>query len=100
MRYRTEIESLLADSPLTDPEVVESVRELVVAGEFALAFDTICSWIYEDDLCISSSYFDRLLNASKVMGSERLIENIRTLVDARENYPAEKEHLTAYLIEE
>ena len=80
MRYRSELESLLADSPLSDPDVIRSVRELLEAGEYALAFDTMCSWIYEDDLRISLSYHGRLLRASEVMGSERLVERIRELV--------------------
>ncbi|MEE1838447.1 MafI family immunity protein [Streptomyces sp. NPDC007076] len=80
MQYRSEIEGLLKDSPLSDPDVIRSVQELLEAGEYALAFDTMCSWIYEDDLQISHAYHERLFQASKTMGSERLVENIRKLV--------------------
>ncbi len=80
MRYRSEIEGLLADSPLSDPEVISDIRELLEAGEYALAFDTMCSWIYEDDLRISLSYYGRLVRASEIMGSKRLVGNIRELV--------------------
>ncbi|PSL52637.1 hypothetical protein B0I31_112106 [Saccharothrix carnea] len=80
MRYRVELESLLEDSPLSDPGVIGDVRGLLDAGEYALAFDTMCSWIYEDDLLVGLSYYERLARMSEVMGSERLVERIRELV--------------------
>ncbi|MER7855907.1 MafI family immunity protein [Streptomyces bacillaris] len=80
MRHRSEIEVLLADSPLSDPEVIRDIRELLEAGEYAPAFDTMCSWIYEDDLRISLSYYGRLMRASEIMGSKRLVGAIRELL--------------------
>ncbi|MEV0677788.1 MafI family immunity protein [Actinosynnema sp. NPDC050436] len=79
MHFRTELESLLADSPLSDPDVLGDVRGLLVAGEYALAFDTLCSWIYDDQLRISSAYYERLQWASEELGSARLVGNIGDL---------------------
>lgn len=77
--YRSELERLLADSPITNPDVVRDVRELLVSGENSLAFDTICSWLYEDDLAVSSSYYGRLVSMSEDMGSEDIVEEIQNL---------------------
>jgi hypothetical protein len=81
MRYRSELADLLADSPLTDSDVIRDIREFLMAGEFRLAFDTMCSWIYEDDLQISAEYYGRLVRASEAMGASQLVERIRELVD-------------------
>ncbi|GHC74515.1 hypothetical protein GCM10007079_08830 [Nocardiopsis terrae] len=78
--YRSEIERLLLESPLADSGIVEDVEDFLVAGEYSLAFDTMCSWIYEDGLPVSSPYYRRLVIMSKEMGSERLVEKIGTLV--------------------
>ncbi|WP_257902857.1 MafI family immunity protein [Saccharothrix obliqua] len=83
MWYRPLLDGLLADSPLTDPAVLQDVRDFLVAGEYALAFDTMCSWIHEDDLHIDAAYYDRLLEMSEEMGSEELVAAIRELVSGR-----------------
>ncbi|WP_393916242.1 MafI family immunity protein [Halostreptopolyspora alba] len=80
MWYRSELERLLSDSPITDPGVVEGVEGLLVAGEYSLAFDTICSWLYEDGISVSSSYYGRLVGMSEEMGSEGLVRKIQSLV--------------------
>lgn len=79
-QYGSEIEALLSDSPLTNDAVIRDVRELLDAGEFGLAFDTMCSWIYEDDLPISEEYHSRLVRTSETMGSAALVENMRELM--------------------
>ncbi|MFF1612296.1 MafI family immunity protein [Amycolatopsis sp. NPDC058278] len=82
LSYRREVESLLNDSPLdAHGSVFSSVQELVEAGEYSLAFDTICSWIYEDSLPVGTDYYKRLLNASENLGSKRLVLLIGELVE-------------------
>ena len=80
-RYRSESRCLLLDSPLTDLRVVGDVEDFLVAGEYALALDTLCSWIHEDDLSVSPSYHGRLVAmarevGSKGLGTEELVEAI------------------------
>jgi hypothetical protein len=80
MLYRELLEELLSDSPLSDPDVIRSIRELLRAGEYSLGFDTMCSWIYEDDLQVSRAYYARLVQMSEVMGSGGLVQSIADLV--------------------
>jgi hypothetical protein len=78
--YVTVIKELLEESPITASSVAVDVRDLLTAGEFALAFDTMCSWIYEDELPISEEYYARLVRLSEDLGSLDLIERMRELV--------------------
>ncbi|MEU9272869.1 MafI family immunity protein [Streptomyces sp. NPDC048251] len=39
--------ALLEDTPLASEAVITDARHLLSHGEEALAFDTMCSWIYE-----------------------------------------------------
>ncbi|WP_307835357.1 MafI family immunity protein [Streptomyces adelaidensis] len=80
MGYVTVIKELLEESPITASSVAVDVRDLLTAGEFALAFDTMCSWIYEDELPISEEYYARLVRLSEDLGSLDLIERMRELV--------------------
>ncbi|MGW6396328.1 MafI family immunity protein [Streptomyces sp. NPDC055103] len=80
VEYATKIEDLLEESPITAPSVAVDVRDLLTAGEFALAFDTMCSWIYEDELSISEEYYERLVRLSEDLGSHDLIARMRELV--------------------
>ncbi|MEU5098828.1 MafI family immunity protein [Streptomyces sp. NPDC020996] len=80
VEYAAKIEELLEESPITAPSVAVDVRDLLVAGEFALAFDTMCSWIYEDELSISEDYYGRLVRLSADLGSRDLIARMRELV--------------------
>jgi hypothetical protein len=80
VEYAAKIEELLEESPITAPSVAVDVRDLLVAGEFALAFDTMCSWIYEDELSISEEYYGRLVRLSADLGSRDLIERMSELV--------------------
>jgi hypothetical protein len=78
--YVAKIEELLDASPVTAPTVAVDVRDLLVAGEFALAFDTMCSWIYEDELSISEEYYEQLVRLSGDLGSRDLVARMRELV--------------------
>ncbi|MEU7099438.1 MafI family immunity protein [Streptomyces longwoodensis] len=80
VEYAAKIEELLEESPITAPSVAVDVRDFLVAGEFALAFDTMCSWIYEDELSISEEYYGRLVRLSADLGSRDLIARMRELV--------------------
>ncbi|MEU8702412.1 MafI family immunity protein [Streptomyces sp. NPDC048680] len=80
VEYAAKIEDLLEESPITAPSVAVDVRDLLTAGEFALAFDTMCSWIYEDELSISEEYYERLVRLSEDLGSHDLIARMRELV--------------------
>jgi hypothetical protein len=62
---RALISQLLEESPLTSSEVIADVRHLMSIGEEELAFDTMCSWIYEDALPITSAYYESLVSAVK-----------------------------------
>lgn len=80
VEYAAEIEELLKESPITSPSVIVDVRDFVTAGEFSLAFDTMCSWIYEDELPISTEFYERLVRLSEDLGSHDLIASMRELV--------------------
>ncbi|MEU9488009.1 MafI family immunity protein [Streptomyces decoyicus] len=80
VEYAAKIEELLKESPITTHSVAVDVRELLAAGEFALGFDTMCSWIYEDELSISEEYYERLVRLSADLGSRDLIARMRELV--------------------
>jgi hypothetical protein len=80
VEYVAKIEELLEESPITAPSVAVDVRDLLAAGEFALAFDTMCSWIYEDELSISEEYHEGLVRLSGDLGSRDLIARMRELV--------------------
>lgn len=71
---------LLEESPITSPSVVQDVRESVFVGEIGLAFETLCSWIYEDDLPISAEYYARLAAISEEMGGEEIVAKLRELI--------------------
>ncbi|MCF6525006.1 MafI family immunity protein [Streptomyces sp. JJ36] len=80
VEYAATIEKLLKESPVTAPSVTVDVRDLLAAGEFALAFDTMCSWIYEEELPISKEYHERLVRLSEELGSRDLIRRMSELV--------------------
>ncbi|KPI03718.1 hypothetical protein OK074_4885 [Actinobacteria bacterium OK074] len=80
VEYTAEIKELLEESLISTPSVAVDVRDLLVAGEFSLAFDTMCSWIYEDELPISSDFYERLVRLSEDLGSHDLITLMHELV--------------------
>jgi len=79
--YRALIGDLLADSPITSAKVIGDVRELLSVGEYGLAFNTLCSWIYEDALPIDESFHGRLGEIADEMDSTGLVERLKELVD-------------------
>jgi len=72
---------LLEDSPLVSAEVIADVRHLVAVGEEDLAFRTMCSWIYEDDLKISGEYYNRLVEAAGALGDVSSMEKMDELLE-------------------
>nr|BFF25002.1 hypothetical protein GCM10025732_29670 [Glycomyces mayteni] len=72
--------ALLEDSPITRGHVVEDVRGLVRAGEVELAFDTMCSWLFEDDLAISQHYCERLVVAAGELAMPGAVERLDELI--------------------
>ncbi len=71
---------LLDDSPVTRDSVKVDVREFVAAGELELAFDLLCSWIYEDELEIDRAYHSRLVELTDVMVATEIVAELSALV--------------------
>ncbi|WP_397428866.1 MafI family immunity protein [Pseudofrankia sp. BMG5.37] len=46
-----------------------------------MAFDTMCSWIYEDALPITSAYYERLVSAAQEVGSPKSTDRLDELID-------------------
>ncbi|MGW3124664.1 MafI family immunity protein [Streptomyces sp. NPDC001107] len=78
---RALISQLLEESPLTSEEVIADVRHLMSVGEEELAFDTMCSWIYEDSLPISSAYYERLASAAQELGTPKSADRLDELIE-------------------
>lgn len=57
---QADIITLLADSPITSRDAIDDIRESVRAGEISIAFDTLCSSIFEQSLSISHKFYTRL----------------------------------------
>ncbi|MEU5874201.1 MafI family immunity protein [Glycomyces sp. NPDC047369] len=72
--------ALLGDCPITRDHVAEDARDLVRAGEVELAFDTMCSWLFEDDLPISQDYYERLVAAARELAMSRAVERLDELI--------------------
>lgn len=79
-QYRVAIAELLVDSPITSDQVIKDVRELLAVGEEGLAFDTLCTWIYEDALPITAAYHRRLEALARDMDTERIVDRLRELI--------------------
>ncbi len=74
------IATLVDDSPITKPTVLADIRELLRVGEEGLAFDTLCTWIYEDSLPIKNEFHSRLLEIGERLGSTDIVERLRELI--------------------
>ncbi|RFS83792.1 hypothetical protein D0T12_21745 [Actinomadura spongiicola] len=70
------ITELLEESPLTRGEVIGDVRHLMRVGEEELAFDAMCSWIYEDSHSITSAYYERLVVAAEEMDTPESVQKL------------------------
>ncbi|MET9670635.1 MafI family immunity protein [Streptomyces sp. NPDC006475] len=60
--------------------VITNVRHMLLRGEEALTFDTMCSWIYEDDLPITHRYLDRLVAVTDEMGTPCSVQPLDSLL--------------------
>ncbi|WP_194236148.1 MafI family immunity protein [Streptomyces acidicola] len=80
LSYRARVAALLEDSPLTSRAVITDVRHLLSHGEEALAFDTMCSWIYEDALPITPQYHASLVAMANEMDRPRSVQRLDELL--------------------
>ena len=87
MEIQAMILSLLADSPVVSNKVLEDVTNLVYAGEEGLAFDTLCEWIYEDDLPITGAYFERLRVVATELHISESMRGLEELITEGEPEP-------------
>lgn len=78
--YRARVVALLEESPLTAEAVITDVRHLLSHGEEALAFDTMCSWIYEDALPITRRYHALLVAMADEMDTPRSVQRLDELL--------------------
>ncbi len=77
---QADILSLLDDSPITSSDVRTDVRELVQVGEIGLAFDTLCSWIFEDSLAISRPFYERLKALGVDLEEQSAVDRLDELI--------------------
>jgi hypothetical protein len=80
-QVQSDLVKLLLDSKIDRPEVVEDVKQSINAGEVLLAFETICSWIYEDSISLTLGYFRRLTELSEVISAQKVVERLADLVE-------------------
>ncbi|ANZ36242.1 hypothetical protein BBK82_09385 [Lentzea guizhouensis] len=88
----TAVRQLLDSSPISRDEVRDDVRHLLAADEIALAFDTLCSWIFEDQVEISRDYLLRLTDVAGVLGvpgAVRRLEEVTRDLGERPATPGE-----------
>lgn len=79
-KYAAKIEELLEKSPITRASVEVDVRDFLAAGEYWLAFDTMCSWIYEDELPITEEFYEQVVLLSEDLGSRDLVARMGELL--------------------
>jgi hypothetical protein len=80
--FRWVLRGLLDDSLITSPALIDDIRMSINAGEFLLAFDTLCSWIHEHRVGISVVYYGRLIEVGEVMEESALAMSVREFVAA------------------
>lgn len=71
--------------PSRNSDVLQDIHDLVDAAEYGIAFEHLCSWIYEDDLRISAQYYERLKQVADEMAMAERIEPLQELI--AEAYP-------------
>lgn len=79
-QYRQLVHNLLRDSPILSETVIEDVQLLLAQCEVQHAFDTLCSWIFEDEHAISRQYYDRLVEASVLLEITSAVERLDELI--------------------
>lgn len=72
--------ALLEESPLTVAAVIADVRHLLAHGEWEMAFGTMCSWIYEDDLPITRQHHARLVALAEDMATPESVRGLDELL--------------------
>jgi hypothetical protein len=77
---QADILALLDESPIVRGDVRADVKQSVYVGEIGLAFDTPCSWLYEDSLAISRDFYQRLLRLSVDLEEPKAVERLDELV--------------------
>ncbi|GAA3014518.1 MafI family immunity protein [Actinokineospora diospyrosa] len=75
------IMELLAESPITSADVRQDIKESVYAGELDIAFDTLCSWIYEDSLPISRAFHAKAMAQYKYLNQSLAADKLVELID-------------------
>ncbi|WP_329226192.1 MafI family immunity protein [Streptomyces sp. NBC_01460] len=79
-RRGTRVAALLEDSPLTSEAVTTDVCHLLSHGEEELAFDTMCSWIYQDAPPITRQYHDQLVAMAEEIGTPTSVQRLDELL--------------------
>ncbi|MEW2444697.1 MafI family immunity protein [Micromonospora marina] len=77
---QADILALLEDSRITSGGARTDVRELVQVGEIGLAFDTLCSWIFEDSLPISRPFYERLKGLGNDLEQQSSVDRLDELI--------------------
>ncbi|MEU8799632.1 MafI family immunity protein [Spirillospora sp. NPDC048819] len=77
---QADILSLLQRSPITNSDVRKDVTELVYVGEMGLAFDTLCSWIYQEELRISRELYKDLVALSIRLEEHNAVQGLDELI--------------------
>ncbi|MGI5231826.1 MafI family immunity protein [Actinoallomurus sp. CA-142502] len=77
---QADIMALLGESPIVRSGARADVKQLVYVGEIGMAFDTLCSWLYEDSLAISRDFYQRLLRLSADLEEPEAVERLDELV--------------------
>lgn len=77
---QADILAVLADSPIASDPVAEDIKELVRVGQIGLAFDTLCSWLYEDALPISRPFHKRLVSLAWALEEPTSVDQLGELV--------------------
>ncbi|MFI5494258.1 MafI family immunity protein [Actinoplanes sp. NPDC051859] len=77
---QADILAVLRDSPIVRDSVVANVREFVQVGEIGHAFDTLCSWLYEDELPISRALYQRLSTLSAQLEMPEPMDRLDELI--------------------
>lgn len=75
-----ELKAVAEASPISDQSTLEFIRETASAGEYGIAFNTLRSWIVEDDLAVTNEYYQRIRDLSEILGAAPLVDLMSQLV--------------------
>lgn len=82
-RLRDAVLRLLDESPIARDEVRADVREAVVEGETALAFEVMCEEIVEAQVGIGPDYFQRMAEVAEAMDVVESVIDLLALAGQR-----------------